>query len=60
LAKTELPSLPRKQPDNFVLLLDDARIHRSFILKSWLEKNKHRIEIFYLSAYSPDLNPDEL
>ena len=25
----------------------------------WLEEHKERIEVFYLPAYSPELNPDE-
>jgi transposase len=41
------------------LILDNARIHRSIILKNWLDKNENKIEIYYLPAYSPDLNPDE-
>ncbi len=27
--------------------------------REWLEKNKDRIEVFYLPSYSPELNPDE-
>ena len=30
------------------------------MVKHWLEQNKDNIEIFYLPAYSPELNPDEL
>jgi hypothetical protein len=39
--------------------LDNASTHKSKILKEWLKDNKHKIEIFYLPSYSPDLNPDE-
>jgi transposase len=28
-------------------------------VKNWLEKNKEKIEVFYLPSYSPELNPDE-
>ncbi len=42
------------------LILDNLSVHHAKILKSWLEENKHKIELFYLPSYSPELNPDEL
>ena len=44
-----------------IVILDNLRVHHAKILKNWLEKNviKQRIEVRYLPAYSPDLNPDE-
>jgi len=42
------------------LIIDGHPVHRSGRVKAWLEKNKHRIKIFFLPPYSPDLNPDEL
>jgi transposase len=44
-----------------IVILDNLRVHHAKILKSWLEKPKvkKRVEIRYLPAYSPDLNPDE-
>jgi transposase len=39
--------------------LDNAKPHHSKILTEWVEKNKKRVELFYLPSYSPDLNPDE-
>ena len=41
------------------LILDNLRVHHSKKVKQWLEKNKWKIEIFYLPSYSPELNPDE-
>jgi len=41
------------------LIVDNLRVHHSRIVKQWLEANKHRIEVFYLPSYSPELNPDE-
>jgi transposase len=41
------------------LILDNAKPHHSKILTGWVEKNKKRVELFYLPSYSPDLNPDE-
>ena len=40
--------------------MDTLRVHHSKLLQEWLTENKAFIEIFYLSSYSPDLNPDEL
>jgi len=41
------------------LILDNLRTHHSKDVKQWLEKNKDKIEVFYLPSYSPELNPDE-
>ncbi|WP_041598816.1 transposase [Hahella chejuensis] len=41
------------------LILDNLRVHRAKVVKAWLEENRDHIEVFYLSAYSPELNPDE-
>ena len=41
------------------LILDNLRVHHAKIVKAWLEKNRKKIAVFYLPAYSPELNPDE-
>jgi transposase len=41
------------------LILDNLRVHHSKSAKKWLEEHKEQIEVFYLSSYSPELNPDE-
>ena len=41
------------------MILDNLRVHHAKKVKAWVEKHKDRIELFYLPAYSPDLNPDE-
>ena len=41
------------------LVLDNLKVHHSYIVRDWLEKHKEQIEIFYLPSYSPELNPDE-
>jgi transposase len=41
------------------LILDNLRVHHAKLVKEWVEQNKHQIELFYLPAYSPELNPDE-
>ncbi len=41
------------------LILDNLRVHHAKLVKAWVERHKSEIELFYLPAYSPDLNPDE-
>ena len=41
------------------LILDNLRVHHSKPVKAWLDKNKEKIECFYLPSYSPELNPEE-
>ncbi|MCF6366770.1 MAG: IS630 family transposase [Bacteroidales bacterium] len=41
------------------LILDNLKVHHSKLVKKWVEKNKNKIELFYLPSYSPELNPDE-
>lgn len=41
------------------LILDNLRVHHAKPVKEWLEQHKNMIAVFYLPAYSPELNPDE-
>ena len=41
------------------LILDNLKVHHSKIVKAWREKHTEEIEIFFLSSYSPEINPDE-
>ena len=41
------------------LILDNLRVHHAKPVKEWLEAHKNLIQVFYLPAYSPELNPDE-
>ncbi len=41
------------------LILDNLRVHHAKVVKEWLDEHPNEIEIFYLPAYSPELNPDE-
>jgi len=41
------------------LILDNLRVRHSKQVKTWLEKHKDQIELFFLPAYSPEFNPDE-
>lgn len=42
-----------------ILILDNLKVHHCKPVKEWLSKNVDKIEVFYLPAYSPELNPDE-
>jgi len=46
-------------PRKVFLILDHLRVHHGKIVAAWLEKNKAKIEVFFLPPYSPELNPDE-
>ncbi len=41
------------------LILDNLRVHHSHIVEDWLKGHKTKIEVFFLPAYAPELNPDE-
>lgn len=57
---TFLKRLIYKAPTKIYLIVDNHRVHHGKLVRAWLEEHKKQIEIFYLPAYSPDLNPDEL
>ena len=41
------------------LIVDNHPVHRSAAVRDWAAENKHRIRLFFLPGYSPELNPDE-
>ena len=41
------------------LILDRLRVHRARLTRDWLAEHSSAIEVFYLPAYRPELNPDE-
>jgi transposase len=41
------------------LIMDNSQVHRSKILKEYVEQAGGMLSIFFLPPYSPDLNPDE-
>jgi transposase len=41
------------------LILDNLKVHHSKPVKTWVEKHKEEIELFFLPSYSPERNPDE-
>jgi transposase len=42
-----------------IMILDNLRVHHCKPVKEWLAEHRAMIEVFYLPAYSPELNPDE-
>ena len=55
-----LIKVTRQYPNQkVVMVLDNVKYHHAIRLKPILEKYKHKIELVYLPAYSPDLNPIE-
>lgn len=41
------------------LVLDNLRVHHANKVRDWVVKRQEKIELFFLPAYSPELNPDE-
>ena len=42
------------------LIADNLKVHKVYKVQDFIKRNKDKIEIFFLPAYSPELNPDEL
>lgn len=42
-----------------ILIVDNLKVHHSKLVTEWCEANKDRIELVFLPAYSPQINPDE-
>jgi len=49
----------RAADKKIVLVLDNARWHHAKILKPWLYKHRHEIQLDFLPPYSPELNTIE-
>ena len=58
--RTFLTRLARQAPHRIFLIIDGHPVHRSAKIKAWLAARKHRIRLFFLPGYSPELNPDEV
>jgi transposase len=57
---TFLSRLIRHRKEKVFLILDRYAVHTSKKVREWESEHQERIRIFYLPAYSPELNPDEL
>ena len=54
-----LRQLIKYRKRKIILIVDNLRVHHSKPVKEWLSRYKNRIELVFLPAYSPELNPDE-
>lgn len=54
-----MEQLIKNSATKLFLILDNLRVNHSKPLKEWLEKEKGKIEAFYLLDFFPDSNPDE-
>jgi transposase len=54
-----LKRLVRNETRKVFLILDNLKVHHSQPVRDWLAANTKKIEVFFLPAYSPELNPDE-
>jgi transposase len=55
-----LRRLVRHADRKVFLIVDRHPVHRSKKVTRWLEQHTASIRMFFLPAYSPELNPDEL
>jgi len=55
-----LKRLLRQVNRKVFLIIDKHSVHMSGNAQAWLKKNSHRIKVFFLPSYSPELNPDEV
>lgn len=54
-----LKQLTKKNEQKIFLIIDNLRVHHSYLVQDWIKENKEKIELFFLPAYSPEKNPDE-
>jgi transposase len=55
---TMLRNLRRRHPGGFLLVLDRWSVHRSAV-RQFLARGRGRVEVEWLPAYAPELNPVE-
>jgi len=55
-----LRRLTYKSPNKIFLIVDNHKVHHAKKINKWLAKYPHRIQLFYLPPYSPEMNPQEL
>ena len=53
-----LRNLRRRHPQGFILVLDRWSVHRAAV-RQFLERGDGRVEVHWLPAYAPELNPVE-
>jgi len=55
-----LQRLVRSASRKIFLILDRHPVHKSSKVNKWLSSHEEQIEVHFLPAYSPELNPDEM
>jgi transposase len=55
-----LKRLMHNARNKIFLIVDGHPVHRSTLVKKFIESTKGKLRLFYLPPYSPELNPDEL
>ena len=58
--KNFLSRLTKQSKNKVFIIADRHPVHRSSKVKQWLLENEEHIRMFFLPAYSPELNPDEI
>jgi transposase len=56
---TFLKQMIKYRKRKIILIVDNLKVHHSHIVQDWVAANKERIELVFLPAYSPQINPDE-
>jgi transposase len=56
---TFLKQMIKYRRHKIILIVDNLKVHHSHVVQDWVEANKERIELVFLPAYSPQINPDE-
>ncbi len=61
LLKKFLKKLHKDVGRKIIVILDNLRVHHAIVIKDWLAEKgmDKKIVLYYLPAYSPQLNPDE-
>ena len=57
---TFLSRLIKHREPKVFLIMDRHPVHTSKRVREWVAERQNRIRTFFLPAYSPELNPDEL
>ena len=51
--------LIKDSPHKVFLILDNLRFHYANLVKQWVSDHQAEIELYCITAYTPDLTPDE-
>jgi transposase len=54
-----LTKLIAEAPRKILLIADRLQAHKTPAVQAWIEAHREQIEVFYLPAYSPEMNPVE-